>query len=152
VCAANATPSSYYLYSIFNLGFNTIVFLVNLAIVFLLMGAFMWLVVAYAANQAIKYGVRWALQAAAGRLGVEAWEQLLALMRCGWWGTGAVLCVQPELPGRCPSHALPSAAAPSTPSPPLPQGRREPRHLAPRAAAQRDPEPDDCRHAVRPDD
>lgn len=56
--AAQPTPSSYYLYSIFNLGFNTIVFLVNLAIVFLLMGAFMWLVVAYAANQAIKYGVR----------------------------------------------------------------------------------------------
>lgn len=55
---AHPTPSSYYIYSIFNLGFNTIVFLVNLAIVFLLMGAFMWLVVAYAANQAIKYGVR----------------------------------------------------------------------------------------------
>ncbi|KIY93817.1 hypothetical protein MNEG_14146 [Monoraphidium neglectum] len=55
---SHPTPGSFYLYSTFNLGFNTIVFLVNLAIVFLLMGAFLWLAVAYAANQAIRYGVR----------------------------------------------------------------------------------------------
>ena len=56
--AAQPTPSGLFLYSAFSLGFNAIVFLVNLAIVFLLMGAFLWLAVAYAANQAIRYGVR----------------------------------------------------------------------------------------------
>jgi hypothetical protein len=52
------------------------VFLVNLAIVFLLMGAFMWLVVAYAANQAIKYGVR-----DAASLGTSPAAQLMLATR-----------------------------------------------------------------------
>lgn len=42
------------------MGFNIIVYFVNLAILFLMMGAFLWLVVAYAANLSIKGGVRWA--------------------------------------------------------------------------------------------
>ena len=40
------------------MGFNIIVFFVNLAIMFLMMGAFLWLVVAYAANLSIKGGVK----------------------------------------------------------------------------------------------
>jgi hypothetical protein len=56
--AARPTPSSYYLYRTFNMGFNIIVFFVNMAIVLLMMGAFLWLVVAYAANVSIKFGVR----------------------------------------------------------------------------------------------
>eukprot|EP00878_Enallax_costatus_P036063 GHUV01040356.1.p1 GENE.GHUV01040356.1~~GHUV01040356.1.p1 ORF type:complete len:170 (+),score=50.54 GHUV01040356.1:240-749(+) len=55
---ARTTPSSYYLYRVFNMGFNIIVFFVNLAIMFLMMGAFLWLVVAYAANLSIKGGVK----------------------------------------------------------------------------------------------
>jgi len=56
--AARPTPSSFYLYRVFNMGFNIIVFFVNLAILFLMMGAFLWLVVAYAANLSIRGGVK----------------------------------------------------------------------------------------------
>ncbi|KAF8066285.1 hypothetical protein HT031_002608 [Scenedesmus sp. PABB004] len=55
---ARPSPSSLYLYRVFNLGFNIIVFFVNMAIILLMMGAFLWLVVAYAANVSIKFGVR----------------------------------------------------------------------------------------------
>lgn len=51
------SPSSFYLYRVFNLGYNFIVFFVNLFIIFLMMGAFLWLVVAYGANLSIKGGV-----------------------------------------------------------------------------------------------
>jgi hypothetical protein len=51
------SPSSFYLYRVFNLGYNFIVFFVNMFIVFLMMGAFLWLVVAYGANLSIKGGV-----------------------------------------------------------------------------------------------
>jgi hypothetical protein len=47
------------MYMAFNVGFNTIVFLVMMAIILLIAGAFLWLVVAYAANSSIRYGVRW---------------------------------------------------------------------------------------------
>lgn len=56
--AARPNPSSFYMYRIFNLGFNIIVFFVDMAIILLMMGAFLWLVVAYAANVSIKFGVR----------------------------------------------------------------------------------------------
>ena len=56
--AARPSASSYYMYIAFNLGFNTIVFLVTTAIILLIAGAFLWLVVAYAANVSIKFGVR----------------------------------------------------------------------------------------------
>lgn len=56
--AARPSPSSLLLFRVFNLGFNIIVFFVNLAILFLMMGAFLWLVIAYAANLSIKGGVR----------------------------------------------------------------------------------------------
>jgi hypothetical protein len=46
------------MYRVFNLGFNIIVFFVDMAIILLMMGAFLWLVVAYAANVSIKFGVR----------------------------------------------------------------------------------------------
>jgi hypothetical protein len=46
------------MYIAFNLGFNTIVFLVTTAIILLIAGAFLWLVVAYAANVSIRGGVR----------------------------------------------------------------------------------------------
>lgn len=55
--AVRNSPSSYYLYRVFNLGYNFIVFFVNMFIVFLMMGAFLWLVVAYGANLSIKGGV-----------------------------------------------------------------------------------------------
>lgn len=51
------SPSSFYLYRVFNLGYNFIVFFVNMFIIFLMMGAFLWLVVAYGANLSIKGGV-----------------------------------------------------------------------------------------------
>lgn len=51
------SPSSFYLYRVFNLGYNFIVFFVNLFIIFLMMGAFLWLVIAYGANLSIKGGV-----------------------------------------------------------------------------------------------
>ena len=54
---ARPTPSSFYLYRVFNLGYNFIVFFVNMFIIFLMMGAFLWLVVAYGANLSIKGGV-----------------------------------------------------------------------------------------------
>jgi hypothetical protein len=47
------------MYRVFNLGFNIIVFFVDMAIILLMMGAFLWLVVAYAANVSIKFGVRY---------------------------------------------------------------------------------------------
>jgi hypothetical protein len=55
--AARSSPGSIYLYRVFNLGYNFIVFFVNMFIVFLMMGAFLWLVVAYGANLSIKGGV-----------------------------------------------------------------------------------------------
>lgn len=55
--AVRNSPSSFYLYRVFNLGYNFIVFFVNLFIIFLMMGAFLWLVVAYGANLSIKGGV-----------------------------------------------------------------------------------------------
>jgi hypothetical protein len=55
--AVRNSPSSFYLYRVFNLGYNFIVFFVNLFIIFLMMGAFLWLVIAYGANLSIKGGV-----------------------------------------------------------------------------------------------
>ncbi|KAF6254479.1 hypothetical protein COO60DRAFT_318071 [Scenedesmus sp. NREL 46B-D3] len=55
---ARPTLSSFYMYRIFNLGFNIIVLFVDMAIILLMMGAFLWLVVAYAANVSMKFGVR----------------------------------------------------------------------------------------------
>lgn len=55
--AARPTPGGFYLYRVFNLGYNFIVFFVNMFIVFLMMGAFLWLVIAYGANLSIKGGV-----------------------------------------------------------------------------------------------
>eukprot|EP00775_Hariotina_reticulata_P001899 gene1899-2233_t len=52
------------------MGFNIIVFFVNLAILFLMMGAFLWLVVAYAANLSIRGGVK-----ISGDLGTDPQEQ-----------------------------------------------------------------------------
>jgi len=51
-------PAAFTCYRVFNMGFNIIVFFVKLAILFLMMGAFLWLVVAYAANLSIKGGVK----------------------------------------------------------------------------------------------
>ncbi len=50
--------SAIYVYTAFNLGFNIILWLVQLAIVLLLMGALTWLVVVLAASLTIQNSVR----------------------------------------------------------------------------------------------
>lgn len=77
--------SAFTVYATFNLGINIVVWLMQLAIVVLLMGCLTWLAVAYAANAAIKGGVRcvaacvhrlaggsWLLSSASAGLGRQA--------------------------------------------------------------------------------